>query len=199
MGYTTYFNGTFAIDRKVDDETAEYIRNFNRTRRMKRDPGKLAKRLGLTKKEVIAKYGEECELWCGDTEALGQTSTDDVVDFNSSGKQPGLWCKWTITDDNQYIEWDGNEKFYDYVEWIEFINERILKPRGYKLTHGDVYWTGEDGDDLGMITIEDGKVVAKPAVIVYAKYEDHPRVQSIINNYLTNEFKEVIDHKLDGN
>jgi hypothetical protein len=44
-------------------------------------------------------------------------------------EQSGLWCQWTLTEDKVGIEWDGNEKFYEY----KCIVEKVLTPRGYVL------------------------------------------------------------------
>ncbi|KKL86082.1 hypothetical protein LCGC14_1948340, partial [marine sediment metagenome] len=65
--------------------------------------------------------------------------------------------QWILTGDRQHIEWDGGEKFYGYVEWIEYIIEKILKPRSYVL-NGKVEWSGEDEDDFGTILVINNKV-----------------------------------------
>jgi hypothetical protein len=44
---------------------------------------------------------------------------------------PGFWCDWVPTPDMQGIEWNGNEKFYDYVEWLELIIKKFLIPVKY--------------------------------------------------------------------
>lgn len=38
MGYTTTFEGSFRLDRRLADEHARYLEQFAGTRRMKRDP-----------------------------------------------------------------------------------------------------------------------------------------------------------------
>lgn len=70
---------------------------------------------------------------------------------------PGTYCQWQITRDCSGIEWDGGEKFYDYVEWLQYIIDKILAPSGIHLT-GSVAYFGEEVTDNGMLIIKDGKV-----------------------------------------
>lgn len=66
--------------------------------------------------------------------------------------QPGLWCQWTVWDDGSMLEWDGGEKFYDYVEWLVYLLKHFLVPWGYTL-NGSVEWMGESADDRGLISV----------------------------------------------
>jgi len=88
MGYTTEFQGEFKIDKPVDEDTYKLLVGLNTTRRMKRDPKKLAKRLGKTTEEVIELYGKECDLWVGDTDDFGQEKPQEDNPFGeeSNGK-----------------------------------------------------------------------------------------------------------------
>jgi len=154
MGYTTDFGGSFKINKPLDPETKNLLEGINRTRRMARK--------GLDKK-----YGVEGEFYCEDRTDCGQGEHPSIVDYNRPPKtQPGLWCHWTPNADGTEIEWDGGEKFYAYVEWIEYLIEKILAPRGYKLT-GQVEWKGEDSDDLGLIVIKNNVVKIKQGKVVY--------------------------------
>lgn len=152
MGYTTEFEGCFKIDRPVDNETAILLKGIANTRRMKRN---------------IEGYGIEGEFYIDGKGFFGQDSTDDVIDSNLPPKtQPGLWCQWELQDDNQTIAWNNGEKFYYYVEWIEYLIESILKPRGY-IVSGKVKWFGEDRDDNGIIIINNNDVSTKKGKITY--------------------------------
>lgn len=90
--------------------------------------------------------------------------TEDSDDTRFEGN-PGGYCQWVLTKQRDGLEWDGNEKFYDYVEWLQFIQDRILKPNGVELT-GTVSYSGEDTTDNEMLVLEDGivKQVANEAV-----------------------------------
>ena len=181
MGYTTDFYGHFTLDKPLTPEHAAYLKAFNETRRMKRDASKTSKLPDTRREAVKLPIGNDAEYYVGSVddgnhgqgkEMFGARDAD-IVDFNSppSG-QPGLWCGWTVADAEgdsisdrdanptrpaQSIVWDGGEKFYEYVKWLEYLIEHFLKPWGYKL-NGDVTWQGEESDDRGMIRVTDNKV-----------------------------------------
>lgn len=71
---------------------------------------------------------------------------------------PDSYNQWELTKDCQRIKWDGNEKFYNYVEWLQWIIDKILAPSGLRLT-GSVQYSGEETDDVGVLAMIDGKVV----------------------------------------
>lgn len=143
MGYTTDFEGEFRTDRPVDEETYELMVGLATTRRMKRD---------------VEGYGVEGEFYVKGSGLFGHGREDNVVDYNRPpATQPGLWCQWLMQEDHQTIEWDGNEKFYEYTKWIRYLIERVLKPRGY-VVNGEVKWRGEDFTDVGRLVVDDNEV-----------------------------------------
>ena len=146
MGYTTDFYGSFELDRPLDDDTYKLLKGLSRTRRMKRQ--------GLD-----AKYGTEGEFYYNeDSTDMGQERDESIVNFNEPpSTQPDLWCSWEPTEERTKIVWNEMEKFYEYVPWIVYLVDRILKPRGYVLD-GTVEWQGEDSDDFGEIVIEENHV-----------------------------------------
>lgn len=140
MGYTTEFRGIFLINRKVDDETRRILDGLVSTRRVKRNVDQ-------------AKYGVEGEFYFEDDE-------NGIIDYNEPPRtQPGLWCQWELIGDDDYdgISWDGGEKFYNYIEWITYIIESVIRPRCYSL-NGKVEWRGEDWEDTGTILIENNNI-----------------------------------------
>lgn len=146
MGYSTDFFGSFKLNKTLDLETFTFLKKLNETRRMARKVGK--------------EYGIEGEFYVEDDEK-------NVIDINRSPKtQPGLWCQWTPNRDGTEIEWDGGEKFYEYVAWLEYIIEKVLEPKGYKLT-GEVEWQGEDRGDSGKIVVKNNKVKTLAGKTVY--------------------------------
>lgn len=78
---------------------------------------------------------------------------------------PGGYCQWIPTEDGTGLCWDGNEKFYNYTEWLEHIVEHFLKPWGLVL-NGSVTWHGERAGDSGVIYVKDNRVKAVPDEIV---------------------------------
>ena len=152
MGYTTEFTGRFDFDRPLDDSTFAFLVKFNQTRRVKR-------------RFKDDKYGVDGEFFVLGLGDFGQAEDPSVVDYNSPpSTQPGLWCQWQPVrgEDGEpdYIEWDGGEKFYEYVEWLEYLIKSVLAPKGYVL-NGEVKWQGEDMDDRGLITVKCNRVTTR--------------------------------------
>jgi len=79
---------------------------------------------------------------------------------------PELYCQWVPGADGATLEWDGGEKFYAYVEWLEYLIEHFLAPWGHRV-NGEVKWFGEDRDDIGAITVVDNVVTTKVATITW--------------------------------
>jgi len=198
MGYHTDFHGEFTIDKPVDEDTYKLLDGLNKTRRMKRSVTKLAKRLKITPQKCKKLYGTDCEFWVRDDKDCGQTQTEDIVDYNKPPEsQPGLWNHWAIDEDKQTILWDEGEKFYEYIEWIKYLIDKILAPRGY-VVKGIVSWSGEEDEDMGEIHVENNIVLVKHATIFMLTEEDAERVRQLVNSYTTNPLKECIDEVLDG-
>jgi hypothetical protein len=144
MGYTTDFKGNFGLNKELSPKMAQYLTLFNETRRIQRSTDSV--------------FGIEGEFFVFGGGNFGQDREPNVIDFNTPpSTQPGLWCKWTPTEDRMGIEWDGNEKFYHYTEWLVYLIHKILAPNGYVL-NGIVEWSGEETGDVGEIFVEDNKV-----------------------------------------
>ena len=102
--------------------------------------------------------GDDGEYFVGSDADFGQNHTIDIVNYNSPpSTQPGLWCQWVPNEDGTKIEWDGGEKFYHYVEWLQYLVSNFIGPWGYKL-NGVVRWEGEDPDDVGTIVVDNNVV-----------------------------------------
>lgn len=167
MGYTTDFHGEFALDKPLTPAHKAYLEAFAETRRMKRDAAKTATLPDPVREAVGLPVGVDGEFFVGSGEDFGQDRTPDVVDYNGPpSTQPGLWCQWAPTDDDAEIAWDGSEKFYYYVQWLEYLIEKLLEPWGYVL-NGEVTWQGEEDEDRGMICVVDNDVSTKIGKIVY--------------------------------
>ncbi len=140
MGYSTDFKGQFQLDKPLSVKDFNFLKKLNETRRMAR--------------LVDEEFGVEGEFYVKD-------DSNGVIDHNRPPKtQPGLWCQWVPTEGGEGIEWDGGEKFYEYVKWLKYIVEKILAPRGYIL-NGEAEWYGEDRNDTGTIVVENNVVTTK--------------------------------------
>jgi len=195
MGYTTDFEGGFEFSRPLTIDENNYIKKFNETRRMKRNVEKLYELFKgehgnpfLPKEET---YGNDGEYFIGGGGFAGQDKDDSIVDYNTppgqldflttdynerwtqndlrtrEGKcQPGLWCQWVTNEDGTHLMWDGGEKFYNYCEWLNYLINHFFEKWGVKL-NGEVYWKGEESDDMGKIVVKDNKVIVKYARVTY--------------------------------
>ena len=160
MGYNTDFTGCINVDKPVDEETKKLLHGLNSTRRMKRNVNKLAELLDISVEKCIELYGDEGELYFSGYIDMGQSHTQDITNYNEPPtSQPGLWCNWRLNEQNNTIEWDEMDKFYDFIEWLVYL-VNILSNRGYIL-NGQISWEGEDRDDTGTITVENNKVSSK--------------------------------------
>ena len=158
MGYTTEFQGTFSLNKTLTEDQVVYLTKFSETRRMKRDAKIAATLPDPLRNAVGLPIGNEAEYFVGGVGDFGQDDDLSVIDHNDPPKnQPGLWCQWVPSADGEGIEWNGGEKFYYYVEWLNYIIKNFLIPWGLVL-NGTVKWRGEDFDDAGKIIVKDNVV-----------------------------------------
>lgn len=91
----------------------------------------------------------------------GQRNDASVLEFDyPPATQPGLWCQWVSSEDGKKIEWDGCEKFYDYVEWIDYLIRRVFTAWG-RTVNGRVEY--KSGVKSGVIEVVNN-VVTKTGV-----------------------------------
>ena len=158
MGYTTDFEGVFTLDKPLTPEHKKYLEQFSHTRRMKRNSSKTEKLADPYRKAVGLSVGIEGGYHVGTSTNFGQKDDTSIVEYNEppSG-QHSLWCDWTPTEDGTEIEWNGSEKFYKYVEWLDYIMRNFTCRWGYMM-NGEVTWQGEDDDDIGRIIVANNNV-----------------------------------------
>ena len=168
MGYTTDFIGEFKLNKPLTVAHKNYLDAFNDTRRMQRNAEITEKHPDPIRKAVGLPVGREGEYFVGGEGFRGQKhDMNDIIDHNRPpADQPGLWCQWVPNANGDAIEWDGVEKFYDYVEWLEYIIGHFLAPWGYKL-NGEVEWEGEESGDVGKIVVIDNDVSTMRGRVVY--------------------------------
>jgi hypothetical protein len=213
MGYSTDFDGEFKLDKPLTEAQVAYLTKFAETRRMKRNAELTAKRPDPLREAVGLPVGTEGEYFVNEGGVAGQghmfnpdrrENERDVVSYNDSpSTQPGLWCQWIPTEGGEAIIWDFGEKFYNYVEWLEYIIENFIDPWGYKM-NGTVYWHGEDTDDIGSIIVVDNVVDVRNGYISYGDESpmddpaqrclkallDHLKDQEQENEFLDNIYDE---------
>ena len=165
MGYTTYFNGGLQFNKPVTRELRDYINAFSSTRRMKRDVDKI-KEVYPDWKDMCfnGELGEEGEYFIGNDDFRQKETT--ITNYNyPPATQPSLWCQWIIFGDE--LVWDEGEKFYNYVEWLEYLISNFFAPQGYVL-NGEILFEGEDSEDFGTIVVTDNHVEVNYGIRVYS-------------------------------
>lgn len=83
---------------------------------------------------------------------------------------PGGYNDWELINSmdgkSTFLAWNGSEKFYEYVEWLKWVIEHVLKPDGH-VANGEIKWSGEEPYDLGLISVDDNVVTVKEGTITY--------------------------------
>lgn len=156
--------GSTIIEDMDELQILSYINLFSKSRRMKREPILI----NSDYKKDNNYYGKEGEFFVPlDWDTLYKKPSHfnhgkEVKDNNNSSiTQPGLWCKWIIgfndKDKSLVLKWSGAEKFYDYVEWLEYIIINFLAPKNIIL-NGKIEWKGEDDRDIGTILVDNNSI-----------------------------------------
>lgn len=88
----------------------------------------------------------------------------EIADSDRAMKFTGIdaYFQWVPAETLEHIVWDGNEKFYKYVEQLQWLCN-WLRERGIS-ANGDLYWQGEETGDTGTITVIENAVTKNPNV-----------------------------------
>lgn len=105
MGYTTDFLGHIDLTPGLNEAEAEYLTAFADSRRCWR-PGGPYEVPGNPRAEEF---------------------TTDIANTVAEG-QPGYWCQWVPCWEGCCVSFNGHEKFYDPIEWLEYLRDHFLKP-----------------------------------------------------------------------
>lgn len=76
---------------------------------------------------------------------------------------PSGYLQWRISSDGCGVEWDQEEKFYDYINWLSWIVMMWFSPRGIALS-GTVWYRGESADNIGRITVSHHGITTESAL-----------------------------------
>lgn len=117
MGYTTEFEGNFAIEPALSTEHLTLFRDI---------------------------AGQEPQ------------------EHKNQGR-PGTYCQWAPNLDGTALEWDGGEKFYEYVAWLRCLLD-MLKHFGYQV-NGQSFWYGDDRNDRGRLDVKDNALKVYKATV----------------------------------
>ena len=120
MGYTTDFIGHIDIEPGLNQDEIEYLTAFSESRRYDREDGPYA---------VPGNPFAETRTGRGDIEI-------DRYNRVAPG-QPELWCQWEPCWSGCCFSFDGTEKFYQPVRWMEYLIEHFLRPGALASTTRD--------------------------------------------------------------
>jgi len=90
-------------------------------------------------------------------------------DHRHESGMPGIYCQWIPTKDGTRLIWDGGEKFYDSVEWMEYLIEHFIAGDSRDrivFTHerkvnGVIHASGEEPSDVWRLVVTDNVVTVE--------------------------------------
>lgn len=103
---------------------------------------------------VLDKQMNDCQI----LDILNEWNDGEGKDLPIRG-----YCQWVFNKSRTAIEWDGNEKFYEYEEWLTHVYN-LLHKNGYELS-GEVEYQGEEVGDSG-------KLILKKGIVTKIEYKD---------------------------
>lgn len=172
MGYTTKFDGEFAITPSLQHTHWVYLRAFAEIRHMRRDAAQAEQVEDEARIAVGLPIGDEGEYFVAQ-----EWSSPSVIDpDHPPSGQPGLWCQWIPNEQGTALVWNRGESFYDYRKWLEYLIGHFLAPWGYVLS-GTIQWQDEEAGDSGTITVENNQVVVHKRSVA-----NHQPDQLLANN-----------------
>lgn len=169
MGYTTDFIGHIDIAPSLNADEIAYLSAFSASRRFDRPGGPYA--------------------------VPGNPAAEDQDDFPVDVRkrvpdgQPGLWCDWVPCWDGCCLAYDGTEKFYQPVRWLEYLIDHFLRPgahaadseepllAGFTFDHvlnGVVVGCRRDNKQLFAIKVVDNVVIEEVIRPADPRYLDYP-------------------------
>lgn len=151
MGFTTDFVGYLTIDPPLNDTEIDYLDAFGRSRR-------------------CIRKGDEYDV--PDNPGVEESTRHNIDDYNTPpGRQPNLWCDWTVGLDGETLTWNGTEKSYSMTDWLAYLVDHFLKPGaevagdprfgGFTFDHqlnGTVVGCRRDNGELFAIRVSDNHV-----------------------------------------
>lgn len=174
MGYHTSFEGQFNLDRPLTPEHKNYLKAFSEIRHMTWNAELLEQMEDdPIRKAVNLPIGEDGRYFTGSIAIRGKCVGHPALasltlavglppvphagyNFPPPGV-PSFWCQWEPNSDGTAIQWDGIEKFGNYIRWLRFLLEHFLIPWGYTL-NGQVHWKGENEGDEGILIVINNQI-----------------------------------------
>ncbi len=135
------FKGYFELNRKLTPTLHEFLNKLNQTRRISR----------ICDNEI---YGCQGEFYVDEDGA-------EILNIHQPPiTQPSFSCCWKPTEDGMGIEWDRTFSCTHYVEWLNYLINKILIPNRYSIT-GNVEWQDQVSGEIGQLCVEDNFIVVE--------------------------------------
>lgn len=80
-------------------------------------------------------------------------ANDDPNNIEPPVKFSG-YMQWVPSESLDSIVYDGNEKFYDYDKWMQWVLDRLTKMG--VVADGVIVWQGESTGDTGLLVVKAG-------------------------------------------
>ena len=197
MGYNTEFIGALTLDKPIDDDLKAYINNFGNTRHCVRDMSDLKDKFrqrGHAVSEFLPPFMSHKTSFigvekffaatsvCADSTVFGDKNPDKIQidDMNTYndivGDCPSLWCDIRIDEESGTLIFLSG-KFYEYVNWLDWLIKNVIAPSGYKL-NGRIVWRGESTEDIGQIIVTNNHIETND---LYSEEYEEINMSIIIN------------------
>ncbi len=196
MGYTTDFDGKIVISPKLPDE---FVGGFNFTTKKRNNtygdgeqgsfdhlyhsrwgynslgdppPEGTTNRLGGWFSPYVFERPGDYPTRIDEYARIGIHRASAVTEV------PSCWNHWQLgqgVDDFTVLEWDGGEKFSEYIEWMKYVLRLIHSDFPQSHFVGTIDWEGEDPTDRGQIIVgenkfEEQQISVKRALTVETQY-----------------------------
>jgi len=164
MGYSTWFTGNLKLDKRLAPHHLAYLQAFNEAPHvrwdvelLKNEPDPVREAVGLPLGEYgcyVTGHGFKYDeynyppFW----QDPGRAETDPAYIDRECPGTPNPNCGWRPSDDGTeliaYVD-----KFWGYIEWLQYLLDHFLIPWGYVL-NGKMTWQGEYEEDKGALIVE---------------------------------------------
>ena len=153
MGVQTEYLGHIDVVPSLNEAERNYLHRFARSRRCYRPEGPYAV----------------------DPHNPHDDNSDAAVElYNTLATgQPSYWCDWEPCPEGCCISWNGLEKFYSALDWLEYLIDHFLRSNAHALASGDPQFSDftfdhqtnglilgeqQDNRELFAIVVTDGSV-----------------------------------------
>lgn len=114
---------------------------------------------------IRGKVPEDVIVWFKNHETADNRTCEGQDDC---AEMPGYYLGWNLREyeDHCSIDAEDHERCYDWIEQLVWLIGKFFMPNNLVL-NGDVYWDGEDSEDLGVVRVRNNVVHQYQVDITY--------------------------------